>query len=276
MSDYSRTVDFAAKDALLTGDSNKLVVGTELGTEFDNIVTAVATKFDSASLSTFGKSLVDDAAASNARTTLGLGSSSVVDTGTATGKVPLVGTKSSTVTLAGLVERSTSAENVTGTDDTVHPTVAGTKEMIDTHAPSSGISNVVEDTTPQLGGDLDGQDKTVSKVNLLDTGVVTNAIGAIGGGSQSIDLTLGNSVVATVDTSETTFTFDNPTASDEMCGFILLLTNGGSQTVNWPASVDWAGGIAPTLTTAGLDILVFITANGGSLWHGVVSSLDSK
>jgi len=58
--------------------------------------------------------------------------------GTATGNIPLVGTKSSTTTLAGLVERSTSAENVTGTDDTVYPTVAGTKEMIDTHVTSGG------------------------------------------------------------------------------------------------------------------------------------------
>lgn len=63
-----------------------------------------------------------------------LGSASLVATGTSSGNVPLVGTKSSTVTLAGLVERSTSAENVTGTDDTVTPTVAGVKEMIDTHA----------------------------------------------------------------------------------------------------------------------------------------------
>lgn len=55
-------------------------------------------------------------------------------TGTASGNVPLVGTKSSTETLAGLVEKSSSAENVTGTDDTVWPTVAGAKEILDTFA----------------------------------------------------------------------------------------------------------------------------------------------
>lgn len=55
-------------------------------------------------------------------------------TGTASGNVPLVGTKSSTTALAGLVEKSDSGENIAGTDDTVWPTVAGTKEMIDTHA----------------------------------------------------------------------------------------------------------------------------------------------
>lgn len=67
-----------------------------------------------------------------------LGTVATLDSGTGSGAVPLVGTKSSTETLAGLVEKSTSAENVTGTDDTVWPTVAGTKEMIDTHATGGG------------------------------------------------------------------------------------------------------------------------------------------
>lgn len=48
MSNYVKTVDFAAKDSLLTGNPAKIVRGTELGTEFDNIATAVATKEDSA------------------------------------------------------------------------------------------------------------------------------------------------------------------------------------------------------------------------------------
>ena len=70
---------------------------------------------------------------------LGLGTAALVATGTSSGNVPLVGTKSSTTALAGLVERSTSAENVTGTDDTVYPTVAGAKEMIDTHTSAGGV-----------------------------------------------------------------------------------------------------------------------------------------
>ena len=130
--------------------------------------------------------------------------------------------------------------------------------------------------TTTLGGAIAGADNQVGRVNLIDYGEVTNAIGSTGGGTQDIDLTLGNNVVATVDTSTNTFTFSNPTASDELCGFTLFLTNGGSQTVNWPGSVDWAGATAPTLTTSGLDILVFITTDGGTIWHGMVASADSK
>ena len=118
-------------------------------------------------------------------------------------------------------------------------------------------------------------DKQVSRLNLKDYGEVTSALGSAGG-ARTIDLENGNNFTATVSASTVTWTFSNPTASDELCGFTLFLTNGGSQTVNWPASVDWAGGTAPTLTSSGLDILVFITTDGGTIWHGMVSSADSK
>ena len=49
MSDYTKAVDFAAKDALATGDTNKLVKGTEIDAEFTAIQTAVNSKADEAS-----------------------------------------------------------------------------------------------------------------------------------------------------------------------------------------------------------------------------------
>ena len=127
-----------------------------------------------------------------------------------------------------------------------------------------------------LAAAIAGADNQIGRVNLIDYGIITNAIGSTGGGTQDIDLTLGNSVSATVDTSGNTFTFSNPTASDEFCGFTLVLTNGGSQTVTWPGTVDWAAATAPTLTASGVDILVFFTVDGGTIWHGMVSSTNSS
>ena len=103
-----------------------------------------------------------------------------------------------------------------------------------------------------------------------------NAIGSTGGGTQDIDMTDGNVVTATVDTSANTFTFSNPPASGKAGSFTLILTNGGSQTVNWPASVDWAGGTAPTLTSSGVDCLTFTTVDGGVIWYGFAAGLDMK
>lgn len=167
-----------------------------------------------------------------------------------------------------------------------------------------GISNVVEDTTPQLGGNLDVnghgivsvsnghipitpngagevrpgntnfQDNTVSRPKLKDYGETVNALGDLGGGTDDIDLTLGNVVSATVSTSTQTFTFSNPPATGTAGSFTLFLTNGGSQTVNWPASVDWAGGTAPTLTASGVDILTFTTIDGGTTWYGFLAGAN--
>jgi len=44
MSDYSRSIDFTAKDALTTGDPNKIVKGSDVDSELDAIGTASVTK----------------------------------------------------------------------------------------------------------------------------------------------------------------------------------------------------------------------------------------
>ena len=153
-----------------------------------------------------------------------------------------------------------------GTTDPVAESGATLRTSIGLGTMAVVATNAVPAQT--LAGAVTGADQTVSAINLKDYGEVTNAIGGTGGGTQDIDLTAGNSVTATVDTSTNTFTFSNPTASDELCGFTLELTNGGSQTVNWPASVDWAAATAPTLTASGVDYLVFWTVNGGTRWYG--------
>lgn len=49
MSNYTKSTDFASKDSLASGNAAKVVKGTEIDTEFNNIATAVATKADLAS-----------------------------------------------------------------------------------------------------------------------------------------------------------------------------------------------------------------------------------
>ena len=49
MSNYSKTTNFGAKDTLPSGDSNKIIRGSEFDTEFDAIAAASATKSDTAS-----------------------------------------------------------------------------------------------------------------------------------------------------------------------------------------------------------------------------------
>jgi hypothetical protein len=49
MSNYVQSTNFATKDALPSGDPLKIVKGTEINTEFNNISTAITTKADLAS-----------------------------------------------------------------------------------------------------------------------------------------------------------------------------------------------------------------------------------
>ena len=49
MSNYSKLTDFAAKDTLPSGNSGKIVKGSEIDDEFNAIATAVATKANTAS-----------------------------------------------------------------------------------------------------------------------------------------------------------------------------------------------------------------------------------
>lgn len=114
------------------------------------------------------------------------------------------------------------------------------------------------------------------KVNANSYTEKVNIIGSIGGGTQDVDLDLGGVVTGTVDTSTTTFTFSNPAPSGTACSFTLILTNANSQTINWPASVSWPSGNAPALTLSGVDVLTFMTVDGGTIWHGFVASEDSK
>lgn len=63
MSNYVQSTNFATKDALSSGDPLKIVKGTEINTEFNNIATAVATKADLASPTLTGTPVAPTAAA---------------------------------------------------------------------------------------------------------------------------------------------------------------------------------------------------------------------
>lgn len=118
-------------------------------------------------------------------------------------------------------------------------------------------------------------DNAVTLQKIQDNAVIpskisttVNVLGALGGGTHDINLNSGRIVTATVDTSETTFTFSNPKSTGNKDEFLLILENGGSQTVNWPVSISWAEGIAPLLKNSGVDQIKFTTIDGGVSWLG--------
>ena len=125
-----------------------------------------------------------------------------------------------------------------------------------------------------VGGYINFQDEQAIRPEIKDYAETVNVLGDLGGGTDAIDITAGNVVTATVSTSTQTFTFTNPSATGKACSFTLILTNGGSQTVNWPGAVDWAGGSAPSLTSSGIDGLTYITVDAGTIWYGFAAGLE--
>jgi hypothetical protein len=241
-------------------------------TEVGGSVTSVAVSGGTTGLTTSGGPITGSGTITIAGT-LAVANGGTGITSFGAGVADWLGTPSSANLITAVTDETGSGALVFATSPTLVTPVLGTPAS-GTLTNATGLPPAgVVGTAAILGantftGTQNFADNTAQRLNLLDYAEVTNAIGSTGGGTQDIDLTLGNSVTATVDTSANTFTFSNPTASDELCGFTLLLTNGGSQTVTWPASVDWPAATAPSLTAAGVDKLVFETVDGGTTWTG--------
>jgi hypothetical protein len=160
-----------------------------------------------------------------------------------------------------------------GTTWAVYAQVGGNGGTVVTLDGTQTLTNKTLGATT-LSGTLSCADQILDRPVLEDYAIQGVAIGNTGA-TRTIDLESGNFFSATLDQA-CTFTFSNPAASGDFCGFALALTNGEAFTITWPVSVDWVGGTAPTLTASGLDLLVFVTYDGGTTWLGLVSGLDIK
>lgn len=126
---------------------------------------------------------------------------------------------------------------------------------------------------------LDMQFNTVSNARLQNYSEKVATVAAAA--TTALDLESGNLFKLTQDTDISTLTFDNPTTSGNSSRFTLVRIKDATataRTISWPASVQWAGGSAPTLTqTSGaVDIFDFFTIDAGTSWHGRIFGLDMQ
>lgn len=107
------------------------------------------------------------------------------------------------------------------------------------------------------------------KTDFLSTRSKFTALGSVSS-TAAMDLSLSDAFTATVG-GNVTFSFSNvPSSSAYVHEVLLKLTNGGAYTVSWPASVKWPGGVTPTLTTSGVDLIAFASFDGGTIWYAVI------
>jgi len=84
--------------------------------------------------------------------------------------------------------------------------------------------------------------------------------------SNTVNVALANYFISTPAGTSTWIFTGAPVSRDS--SFVLQLANDGSYTITWPSSVRWPANIAPTLSTNGVDVLIFSTVNTGTTWRG--------
>ncbi len=124
----------------------------------------------------------------------------------------------------------------------------------------------VEPKLKRFTANVDADDNILYTAAFQDTAEVTQSLETISSNTD-INLELGNAVTCTI-TGNLTFAFSNPAPSGRTGMLFLTITNGGAYTVTWPTSVKWDTGTAPTLQSAGTDIITFVTDDAGTTWRG--------
>lgn len=152
---------------------------------------------------------------------------------------------------------STAALSINSTEATISSAINGSGTYLPLIAQTGGANRA---TFGALGG-LD-----------LATGLREFKVAVA---ASDIDVRSGNYFTKTI-SGATTLTVSNVPAAGTAASFILDLTNGGSATITWFSGVKWAGGTAPTLTSAGRDVLGFFTHDGGTTWTGLLLGKDVK
>ena len=121
--------------------------------------------------------------------------------------------------------------------------------------------NVVKIATTATGAAITG---AVKPTTYQETYVSKSAASTV-----TCDLATANHFAVTLD-QNTTFAFTNPPADLTSFAFTLIVTQHSTAvTIDWPGSVDWAGGSAPDVAGNNeVQAYGFITRNNGGTYYG--------
>lgn len=126
-------------------------------------------------------------------------------------------------------------------------------------------------------GNVNYQYATLAQAELQAyTETVANPV--ISAGGLTLDLNLSNVFDVSHNANITTLTLMHPPVAGKAASLTLRLTQDvtGGRTLTFPASVKWAGGTAPTLTTTAgkANVLNFFTLDGGTTYLGALIGKD--
>jgi hypothetical protein len=260
MSNYTKSTNFATKDALSSGNPLKIVKGTEIDTEFNNIQTAIATKSDSASPTFTGTVVIPTATITTA--TIGTAN---ISAGTITGITDITvadgGTGASTAANArtnlGLVigtnvqawdadldtwaTKTAPSGTVVGTSDTqtltnktlTSPTISGTPTGVGVLTSGTAVAS-----TSGTSIDFTSIPSWVKRITVMFSGVSLS-------GSSDLIIQLGTGATPTYTTS----------------GYLGTVITSGGGTVNFSTGFRIINGMTAASIVHGSVVLTNLTSN---------------
>ena len=137
------------------------------------------------------------------------------------------------------------------------------------------INSALNDCFSKYGGNIIG-DISISGM-VLTQGMFSDVVEVVldENNEYTIDVTKSSCFTKEITSTFTGFKIKGVPENKASC-FTLIITNGGgSNIVEWPTSVKWADKKVPTLTENGIDVLTFITMNGGNTWIGCPSVINA-
>ena len=177
-------------------------------------------------------------------------------------------------TLDGITSTVTELNKLTGVT-----AVAADLNILDgvtaTTAELNYVDGVTSDIQTQLGAKMTPTytgDVDVTGELIVDSYNETYAAVTSTTNATTVDCEAGNTFMHTL-TEATTFTFSNPPATGTGYSMSIEIIQDAGATgfaVTWPASVDWPAATAPTLTAtaSAVDVFIFTTRDGGTIWYG--------
>ena len=251
-------LDGIEASADVTDTTNVTAAGALMDSEVTNLAQVKA--FDSADYATAAQGTTADAALPKAG---GAMTGAITTNSTFDGRdVATDGTKLDGIEASADVTDTTNVTAAGALMDSEVTNLAQVKAFDSSDYATAAQGTTADAALPKAGG-------TVTGTVVFEAAITEDSV-TLTGTTTTIDLATATNFVHDL-TGATTYTFSNPATTGNATAFTLkIIQDSTARAITWPASVDWAGGTAPTLTATnnGVDVFVFYTIDGGTTYYG--------